>query len=431
MLAVLPRTAQWVVGASSLARRALTTMSTTITKQRSDAVAKYEAMSKEQLVEILVKQNGSVRTGDRTPADVTVACVGLVGPGLVGKALLEQFRQNLSTLKAERQIDVRVCAIANSKKMLLSDSAIDLDTWEKAFETNAENPSDLNKLKDHLVSCSSPVPVIIDCSASDFVSDYYKSWMESGVHVVTPNKKVNSGPLERYKAVKNLQEKKHVHYFYEATVGAGLPVIATIKHLVDTGDKIKSIEGIFSGTLSYIFNNFKDGKKFSDIVIEAQANGFTEPDPRDDLSGMDVARKVTTLARESGLGLELDDVPVESLVPEELQSCSSSEEYLEKLPDFDEQMAKLQSEAEEAGEVLRYVGSVDVASGKGSVKLKRYPASHPFAQLNGTDNIILCVTDRYDPQPLVITGPGAGAEVTAGGVFSDLIRLCAHFGAPS
>eukprot|EP00213_Chloropicon_mariensis_P001586 CAMPEP_0197482756 /NCGR_PEP_ID=MMETSP1309-20131121/56522_1 /TAXON_ID=464262 /ORGANISM="Genus nov. species nov., Strain RCC998" /LENGTH=951 /DNA_ID=CAMNT_0043025311 /DNA_START=259 /DNA_END=3114 /DNA_ORIENTATION=+ len=414
-------------------------------------------------------------------SDVTVA-VGLVGPGLVGKTLLEQFRQQIAVLRKERQIDVRICGIASSKKMLLSDSHIDLDNWEETFGSTSQ-PCDLNEFKEHLLSCSLAVPVIIDCTASDFVSDYYKSWMESGVHVVTPNKKVNSGPLERYKAVKNLQEKKHVHYFYEATVGAGLPVIATIKHLVDTGDKIKSIEGIFSGTLSYIFNNFKDGKKFSDIVIEAQANGFTEPDPRDDLSGMDVARKVTTLARESGLGLELDDVPVESLVPEELQSCSSGEEYLEKLPDFDEQMAKLQSEAEEAGEVLRYVGSVDVASGKGSVKLKRYPvshpfaqlngtdnivlcvtdrydpqplvitgpgagaevvasgkgsvklkrypASHPFAQLNGTDNIILCVTDRYDPQPLVITGPGAGAEVTAGGVFSDLIRLCAHFGAPS
>merc|ERR1712157_547674 len=150
-----------------------------------------------------------------------------------------------------------------------------------------------------------------------------------------------------------------------------------------------------------------------------------------DLSGTDVARKVTTLARESGVGLELSDIPVESLVPKELESCSSGEEFMQKLPEFDDQMTKLQEEAAAAGEVLRYVGSVDVATGKGTVSLKRYPESHPFAQLNGTDNIILCVTDHYDPQPLVITGPGAGAEVTAGGVFSDLIRLCSHFGAPS
>ncbi|QDZ23982.1 bifunctional aspartate kinase/homoserine dehydrogenase [Chloropicon primus] len=362
-------------------------------------------------------------------SDVTVA-VGLVGPGLVGKTLLEQFNQQLQVLKKERGVDIRVCGIASSKKMLLSDSYINLDTWEEDFE-KCSRPSDLTEFKDHLLSCSMPIPVIVDCTASDYVSDYYQQWMESGVHVITPNKKVNSGPLERYNAVKKLQEEKHVHYFYEATVGAGLPVIATIKHLMDTGDHIKSVEGIFSGTLSYIFNNFKSGTKFSDIVKTAKENGFTEPDPRDDLSGTDVARKVTTLARESGVGLELSDIPVESLVPKELESCSSSEEFMQKLPEFDDQMTKLQEEAAAAGEVLRYVGSVDVATGKGTVSLKRYPESHPFAQLNGTDNIILCVTDRYDPQPLVITGPGAGAEVTAGGVFSDLIRLCSHFGAPS
>jgi len=366
----------------------------------------------------------------RAEADEIKVAVGVVGPGLVGKALLEQFRVQLPVLRARRGLDIKICALANSKRMLLSDSGIELSDWKDRFEGSSE-ASDLVGIKDHLLSCSMPIPVIIDCTASDYVSDYYQQWMESGVHVITPNKKVNSGPLERYNAVKKLQEEKHVHYFYEATVGAGLPVIATIKHLMDTGDHIKSVEGIFSGTLSYIFNNFKSGTKFSDIVKTAKENGFTEPDPRDDLSGTDVARKVTTLARESGVGLELSDIPVESLVPKELESCSSSEEFMQKLPEFDDQMTKLQEEAAAAGEVLRYVGSVDVATGKGTVSLKRYPESHPFAQLNGTDNIILCVTDRYDPQPLVITGPGAGAEVTAGGVFSDLIRLCSHFGAPS
>lgn len=362
-------------------------------------------------------------------SDVTVA-VGLVGPGLVGKTLMDQFNKQLEVLREERHVDVRICGIADSKKMLLSDTSIDLDRWEDEFD-KSKTPSDLSEFKDHLLSCNLPIPVIIDCSASDFVSDYYEPWMKAGVHVITPNKKVNSGPLERYNAIKRLQERRQVHYFYEATVGAGLPVIATIKHLVDTGDRINSIEGIFSGTLSYIFNNFKSGDKFSEIVKTAKENGFTEPDPRDDLSGMDVARKVTTLARESGLSLELDDIPVESLVPAELESCSSAEEFMQRLPEFDDQMTKLQEDAMANGEVLRFVGQVDVKTGKGSVALKNYPVTHPFAQLGGTDNIVLCSTERYSPQPLVITGPGAGAEVTAGGIFSDLIRLCAHFGAPS
>jgi aspartokinase/homoserine dehydrogenase 1 len=362
-------------------------------------------------------------------SDVAVT-VGLVGPGLVGKTLLSQFKEQLAVLKRERNIEVRVSGIASSKKMLLTDTTIDLNNWEEEFEACAE-PCDLTEFKNHLNRRSAPNTVIIDCSASDFVSDYYVDWMASGVHVVTPNKKVNSGPLERYNKIKDLQKYTQVHYFYEATVGAGLPVIQALKNLLDSGDEISSVEGIFSGTLSYIFNNFKSGDKFSEIVRGAKENGFTEPDPRDDLSGTDVARKVTTLARESGVQIELDDIPVQSLVPKELEACSTSEEFLEKLPQYDGEMTKLLEEAEAAGEVLRYVGAVDCKTGKGTVEMKRYPKSHPFAQLAGTDNIVLIGSKRYDPQPLVITGPGAGAEVTAGGVFSDLVRLCAHFGAPS
>lgn len=353
----------------------------------------------------------------------TTVCLGVVGPGLVGKALLEQFRSQLAVLKEERHIDVRIFGIASSRRMLLSETPISLDTWEADFEANSV-PCDLSLFKEHIASRSIPKFAIIDCTASDAVPEYYEEWMRAGVNIVTPNKKLNSGPLDRYKTIKAIESTSFVHYYYEATVGAGLPVIATIKYLQDTGDAFKQVEGIFSGTLSYIFNNFKEGTKFSDIVKEAKENGFTEPDPRDDLSGMDVARKVTTLARECGLDLELEDVPVQSLVPSELASCASSEEFMERLPDFDDAMAKRQADAEAKGQCLRYVGLVDVRNGRGSVELREYPKSHPFAQLSGTDNIILCQTTRYDPQPLVITGPGAGADVTAGGVFSDLIRLC-------
>lgn len=209
-------------------------------------------------------------------------------------------------------------------------------------------------------------------------------------------------------------------------------MIATLQHLVQTGDRVRRIEGIFSGTLSYIFNTFgTDERSFSEVVAAAKAQGFTEPDPRDDLAGMDVARKVTILAREAGLPLELDQVSVQSLVPEPLRTLRSADEFMARLPEFDHEMTEALNAAREAGECLRCVGVVDVEGGEGRVELKRYPTSHPFAQLSGSDNIIAFTTQRYSAQPLIIRGPGAGAEVTAGGVFSDLLRLAAYLGAPS
>jgi len=334
--------------------------------------------------------------------------------------------------------------------MLLSETGVDLDDWRGAFN-GAEGsgngngngsrvlPADLEQLGKHLAASYIPNLAVIDCTASDAPAAHYLEWMRQGVHVITPNKKLGSGPLDRYRRVRQLQRERMTHFFYEATVGAGLPVIGTLKHLVETGDRVVRIEGVFSGTLSYIFNTFgaKDdsGKAspltFSQVVAEAKAKGYTEPDPRDDLSGTDVARKVAILAREAGLPLELDDIPVESLVPAELQSVATAEEYLSRLPDFDGDMASRLASAEASGEVLRYVGVVDAESGKGSVELRRYPRDHPFAQLQGSDNIIAFTTARYFKQPLIVRGPGAGADVTAGGVFSDLLRLAAHLGAPS
>lgn len=273
--------------------------------------------------------------------------------------------------------------------------------------------------------------VILDCTASDVPPSHYLDWIKKGIHIITPNKKLGSGPLDRYLAVRQIQRESYIHWFYEATVGAGLPVIATLKHLLETGDRILRIEGIFSGTLSYIFNEFKPGKRFSDIVTVAKESGFTEPDPRDDLAGMDVARKVTILSRECGMMFELDDVPVESLVPEPLRNTSSVAEFMDRLPEFDDEISQKLEEAETAGECLRYVGIVDCEGGKGSVELRRYPRTHPFTQLSGSDNIIAFTTSRYLKQPLIVRGPGAGAEVTAAGVFSDLLRLAAYLGAPS
>ncbi|KAI7724829.1 hypothetical protein M8C21_016130, partial [Ambrosia artemisiifolia] len=273
-----------------------------------------------------------------------------------------------------------------------------------------------------------PNTVLVDCTSSTEVADHYHDWLHTGIHVITPNKKANSGPLDKYLKLRARQRQSFTHYFYEATVGAGLPIMHTLRDLLQTGDKIIKIEGIFSGTLSYIFNSFVDTRSFSEVVMEAKAAGYTEPDPRDDLSGTDVARKVIILARECGLNLELSDIPVQSLVPDPLKETASVDDFIQQLPSFDSDIATKRKAAEDAGEVLRYVGVVDVKNQKGVVELQRYNKQHPFAQLSGSDNIIAFTTERYNKQPLIVRGPGAGAEVTAGGVFSDLLRLASNLG---
>jgi aspartokinase/homoserine dehydrogenase 1 len=360
----------------------------------------------------------------------TAISVGLVGPGLVGKTLLRQMKEQIQTLRDEFQVELQIVAITGGRKMLLSNDAIDLDNWEEAYANGV--PMDMDGFTQHVLNSQAPNQIIVDCSASDDVASHYKEWLSQGLHVVTPNKKANSGPLTYYKELRSIQRNSYTHYFYEATVGAGLPIISTLRSLLDAGDKVERIEGIFSGTLSYIFNTLEPGVAFSDIVAQAKEAGYTEPDPRDDLSGMDVARKVTILARECGLNLELSDVPIQSLVPEPLRDIQSVDEFMKELPKFDQDILKQQEEAAAAGEVLRFVGVVDVKAGTGSVELRRYPVDHPFAQLKGSDNIISFTSRYYTPAgPLVVRGPGAGAEVTAGGVFGDILRVCAYLGAPS
>jgi aspartokinase/homoserine dehydrogenase 1 len=233
--------------------------------------------------------------------------------------------------------------------------------------------------------------------------------------------------MDYYYRLKRAVRSKRRHYLYETTVGAGLPIIQTLRDLLETGDDIIEVEGILSGTLSYLFNSFDGERPFSDILVEAKEKGFTEPDPREDLSGMDVARKVVILAREMGLDIELDDVDVDGLVPDGLAE-GSIEEFLAALPDYDEEMTALLEDAREAGEVLRFVGRVD-AQGTASVRLRRYPETHAFARIHLTDNIVQFRTRRYDENPLVVQGPGAGPAVTAGGIFADLLRLATYVGA--
>ncbi|KAK3121539.1 hypothetical protein QOZ80_8BG0655720 [Eleusine coracana subsp. coracana] len=391
--------------------------------------------SSEYNITVVLKQEDCVRAlraaHSRFFLSKTTLAVGIVGPGLIGHTLLNQLKDQAAVLKENMNIDLRVMGITGSRTMVLSDIGIDLTEWKEKLETEAE-PANLEKFVHHLSENHFfPNRVLVDCTADTSVASNYYDWLKKGIHVITPNKKANSGPLDKYLKLRNLQRASYTHYFYEATVGAGLPIISTLRGLLETGDKILRIEGIFSGTLSYIFNNFKGARTFSDVVAEAKEAGYTEPDPRDDLSGTDVARKVIILARESGLKLELSDIPVRSLVPKALRSCTSADEYMQKLLSFDQDWARERKDAEAAGEVLRYVGVVDVVNKKGQVELRRYKRDHPFAQLSGSDNIIAFTTSRYKEQPLIVRGPGAGAEVTAGGVFSDILRLASYLGAPS
>jgi aspartokinase/homoserine dehydrogenase 1 len=351
--------------------------------------------------------------------------IGLIGPGTVGRVLLAQIATQVERLKA-LNLDLRVRGIAGSKRMVLAEGAIDLEQWPKLLAESGE-PVDLDKFAEHCQADYIPHTVLIDCTASADVGDRYRDWLAQGIHVVTPNKKANSGALPSYRAMKEAARSAGTHYLYEATVGAGLPVIQTLRDLRETGDDITRIEGIFSGTLAYLFNVFDGSESFSSIVRAAKQKGYTEPDPRDDLSGMDVARKLIILGREMGLTLEMSDVEVIGLVPPALDGCSV-DEFMRRLPEFDASMAATLKEAKEQGEVLRYVGRVE-ADGTATVRLTRLDAKHAFANIALTDNVVRFATRRYCDNPLIVQGPGAGPEVTAAGVFSDLLRLSAYLGA--
>jgi aspartokinase/homoserine dehydrogenase 1 len=352
--------------------------------------------------------------------------IGLIGPGTVGRVLLEQLASQSARLRDQFKVDLRVRGLVSSKRMALSDGGLPLNHWREQFERQAVS-ADLNKFVDHIRVDYLPHTVIIDCTASGEVASHYREWFERGIHIVTPNKKANSALLADYRAMHEARRASGAHYLYEATVGAGLPVMQTVRDLRETGDDITSIEGIFSGTLAYLFNVYDGKTAFSEIVRDAKQRGYTEPDPRDDLSGLDVARKLTILGREMGLDLELTDVKIESLVPPGLEK-GSSDDFMRELPRHDARMKDRLEGARARGKVLRYVGRV-TADGQATVGVAELDAKHAFANIALTDNVVRYATRRYCDNPLIVQGPGAGPEVTAGGVFADLLRLSAYLGA--
>jgi aspartokinase/homoserine dehydrogenase 1 len=352
--------------------------------------------------------------------------IGVIGPGSVGSAFLDQLASQVGRLTRDFRLDLRVRGILTSRKMVLADTAVPIARWRESLENGAA--SDLPRFVSHVDAGHLPHAVIVDCTASAEVARHYPQWLSAGIHVVTPNKQAGSADLAFYRTLADARRAGGSHYLYEATVGAGLPIIQTVRDLRETGDRIQRIEGVLSGTLSYLFNVWDGEQPFSALVREAKAQGFTEPDPRDDLSGTDVARKMIILAREIGLDLELGDVELEGLVPESLQS-GGAEEFLERVPQVDAAMRERFQAARDRGRVLRYVGRLDADTRRATVGLVELDRSHLFANISLTDNIVSFTTSRYDRNPLVVRGPGAGPAVTAGGVFADLLRVCTYLGA--
>ena len=352
--------------------------------------------------------------------------VGVIGPGTVGRVLLDQLASQSARLRQQFRLDLRVRGVLGSKRMLLADTDVAGRNWRAQYEASTRNAS-MARFVEHVRLDYLPHTVLVDCTASAEVAGAYAEWLGAGIHLVTPNKKANSGPLDYYHRIQEARRAGAAHYLYEATVGAGLPIVQTLRELLQTGDEIVSIEGIFSGTLAYLFNVYDGRVGFASIVQEARQRGFTEPDPRDDLSGLDVARKLIILAREMGLALELKDVKVESLVPADLGS-GSIEEFMGQLPRYDAPMLKRLTAAREQGKVLRYTGKI-TAAGEATVGLQELEARHPFGNIALTDNVVRFATRRYRDNPLIVQGPGAGPEVTAGGVFADLLRVASYLGA--
>ncbi len=387
--------------------------------------------SSERNISAVVDREDSTRALRAVHAGFTLSdrtlSVGLIGPGRIGSALLAQIGAQGEHLRARFGIDIRVRGILRRDRMVLSDPGIAPDRWSEALERDGV-PPDLEAFTEHVRPGHLPHAVMVDTTAGASVPARYAAWLERGIHVVTPNKKAGSGPLAEYRRLRELGGRLSTHYLYEATVGAGLPVITTLRDLIRTGDRVERIEGVLSGTVSYLFNELKPEAPFSGLVREARRRGYTEPDPREDLSGRDVARKAVILAREMGLEVELDAVETAGLVPDGLDGADTVDAFLDALAAHDPEMEALRAGAEAAGEVIRYTAVVEAGAAP-RVGPARYPADHPFARVRGTDNVIAFTTARYAGAPLLVQGPGAGPEVTAGGVFADLLRLASYLGA--
>ncbi len=344
----------------------------------------------------------------------------MVGVGNVGSALLEQIRNQYEYLRNEYALEIKVVGLANSRKMILAEKSIDLNHWKSDLQQKGEVMSKqafLLKMNEMNLRNS----VFVDNTASASIAELYENVLQQSISVVASNKIAASSPYENYRQLNNLAKARNVKYLYETNVGAGLPVLKTIQGMKKSGDRIFRIQAVLSGSLNFIFNNFVEGSAFSEVVKQAIKEGYTEPDPRIDLSGQDVMRKILILGRECGIPLEFESVENESFMPEPLMKMETVREFLEALPDYDDYFEEIRKNADYQQKKLRYVAELD--NGKARVGLKNADASQPYYQLDGKDNIVLIFSNRYNEQPLVVKGAGAGASVTASGVFADIISI--------
>ena len=344
----------------------------------------------------------------------------VVGVGNVGGKLLEQIHKQQQFLIDEQHLDVRIIGITNSKKMYFNTDGIDLNNWKSNLINNGI-ALDLDVFSTKVKELNYRNSIFVDNTANAKISTLYADYLRNSIAVVTCNKIACSSEYSKYQELKYLSKKYNAPFLFETNVGAGLPIIDTLKNLILSGDKINKIQAVLSGSLNYIFNNFNAENSFYNVVKEAGNLGFTEPDPRIDLSGIDVMRKILILARESGNILELDDIKNESFLPNESLEANSVEDFLATLEPNAQHFNEIRLNAEKDNCRLKYVAEFD--NGKAKVGLQKVPSDHPFYNLDGSDNIVLFFTERYSQQPLIIKGAGAGADVTASGLFADIIRI--------
>ena len=343
----------------------------------------------------------------------------VTGVGNVGERFLAQLQQQKKFLKENLKLKIRVIGMSNSRKMVFDNDGINLKNWKEALE-NGE-PTTLEKFHKKVKESNHINSVFVDNTANQAVSEVYEKYLRESISVVTCNKIACASNFDNYKTLKHVSRKYNASFLFETNVGAGLPIIDTLKNLINSGDRVHKIQAVLSGSLNFVFNNFDEDSTFHDVVAQAQAEGYTEPDPKIDLSGVDVARKILILARESGYKMELEDIVNNAFLPKESLQTTNNEDFYASLVKHENHFQEIYKEANDKNCRLKYVAEFE--NGKANVGLQHIPAEHPFYNLEGSDNIVLFFTDRYPENPLIIKGAGAGADVTASGIFADVIRI--------
>ena len=342
----------------------------------------------------------------------------MIGVGLIGSTLLRQIEDQKETLEKEHGIEITVAGIANSKKMLFAESGIRISEWKQSLD-KSDQPSDPKAFVHIMNEMNLSNSIFLDNTANQVIPALYPEILSASISIATPNKVATSSDYALYRDLKNLAKANNVQFLYETNVGAGLPVISTLRNMIHSGDKIVRIEAVLSGSVSYIFNNYDGSRPFSALVREAKDLGYTEPDPREDLSGADVRRKITILSREAGYAIEPDDVVIAPILPQECMDAADIPSFFEALEGADGHFEKMRIAAANNGKVLRFIAKLE--SGKASLGIEQVDKDSPFYNLGGSDNMIVFTSLRYSNRPLVVRGPGAGAEVTAAGLFAEII----------